>query len=304
MTEISHFQQIFEKYIQQIGMETFYFCQCGSRESYYEELELMANGGRIKRNQTVYQDTVWCPFAYERGEWHSYPSYSKKLLFPPSSNVKKDGSYYIVMPVHQGKICIGYSIIGNFQNCVSGRVLQHLVLDIDAALGHIYRNDIMNTMLAKINQKWQYDELTGLYNRSGYVNNAMRLIDEAKSKGQGICAIFFDLNGLKKVNDEKGHEAGDQYIKSMADTLKNSADVTDIVCRYGGDEYIVISAQNSCEDCVKKLNFINSNIKEPLSVSAGYVFDFVSDMDGLNLLIEEADKRMYEYKKKMKRERR
>ena len=304
MTEISHFQQIFEKYIQQIGMETFYFCQCGSRESYYEELELMANGGRIKRNQTVYQDTVWCPFAYERGEWHSYPSYSKKLLFPPSSNVKKDGSYYIVMPVHQGKICIGYSIIGNFQNRVSGRVLQHLVLDIDAALGNIYRNDIMNTMLAKINQKWQYDELTGLYNRSGYVNNAMRLIDEAKSKGQGICAIFFDLNGLKKVNDEKGHEVGDQYIKSMADTLKNSADATDIVCRYGGDEYIVISAQNSWEDCVKKLNFINSNIKEPLSASAGYVFDFVSGMDGLKLLIEEADKRMYEYKKKMKRERR
>ena len=98
MTEISHFQQIFEKYIQQIGMETFYFCQCGSRESYYEELELMANGGRIKRNQTVYQDTVWCPFAYERGEWHSYPSYSKKLLFPPSSNVKKDGSKLIFGP--------------------------------------------------------------------------------------------------------------------------------------------------------------------------------------------------------------
>ena len=55
---------------------------------------------------------------------------------------------------------------------------------------------------------------------------------------------------------------------------------------------------------MKKLNFINSNIKEPLSASAGCAFDFVSGMDGLNLLIEEADKRMYEYKKKMKRERR
>lgn len=303
MSEISHFQQIFEKYIKQIDMETFYFCQCGSRESYYEELEMMANQGRIKRNQTVYQDTVWCPFAYENGEWHSYPSYSKKLLFPPSSNVKKDCGYYIVMPVHQGKICIGYSIIGNFKNRVSGRVLQHLVLGIDAALGNIRKNDIMTSMLAKINHKWQYDELTGLYNRSGYVNNAIHLIDIAKSDGDGICVIFFDLDGLKKVNDEQGHEAGDKYIKSMADLLKACADDTDIVCRYGGDEYIVISVQHSWDDCVKKLNSITSNIKEPLSASAGCVFDVVTGMDELNLLIEEADKRMYEYKKKKKRER-
>lgn len=303
MSEISHFQQIFEKYIKQIGMETFYFCQCGSRESYYEELEMMANQRRIKRNQTVYQDTVWCPFAYENGEWHSYPSYSKKLLFPPSSNVKKDGGYYIVMPVHQGKICIGYSIIGNFENRVSGRVLQHLVLGIDAALGNIRKNDIMTSMLAKINHKWQYDELTGLYNRSGYVNNAIHLIDIAKSDGDGICVIFFDLDGLKKVNDEQGHEAGDKYIKSMADLLRACADDTDIVCRYGGDEYIVISVQHSWDDCVKKLNSITSNIKEPLSASAGCVFDVVTGMDELNLLIEEADKRMYETKRRKKRER-
>ena len=207
------------------------------------------------------------------------------------------------MPVHQGKICIGYSIIGNFKNRVSGRVLQHLVLGIDAALGNIRKNDIMTSMLAKINHKWQYDELTGLYNRSGYVNNAIHLIDIAKSDGDGICVIFFDLDGLKKVNDEQGHEAGDKYIKSMADLLKACADDTDIVCRYGGDEYIVISVQHSWDDCVKKLNSITSNIKEPLSASAGCVFDVVTGMDELNLLIEEADKRMYEYNKKKKRER-
>lgn len=303
MSEISHFQQIFEKYIKQIDMETFYFCQCGSRESYYEELEMMANEGCIKRNQTVYQDTVWCPFAYENGEWNSYPVYSKNLLFPPNANVKKDGGYYIVMPVHQGKICIGYSIIGNFKNRVSGRVLQHLVLGIDAALGNIRRNDIMNTMLAKINHKWQYDELTGLYNRSGYVNNAKHLIDVAKLDGKGICVLFLDLDGLKKVNDEQGHEAGDQYIKLMADLLKDNADDTDIVCRYGGDEYIVISAQCSWEDSVEKMNSLTSKIRKPLSASVGCVFDTVMGMDELNLLIEEADKRMYEYKKRMKRER-
>ena len=97
--------------------------------------------------------------------------------------------------------------------------------------------------------------------------------------------------------------AGDKYIKSMADLLKACADDTDIVCRYGGDEYIFISVQHSWDDCVKKLNSITSNIKEPLSASAGCVFDVVTGMDELNLLIEEADKRMYETKRRKKRER-
>lgn len=300
MTQVTDFQQSLEKYIKQIGMENFYFCQCGSRESYYKELEALVNNGTIDRDQTVYQDTVWCPFAYENGEWRSYPSFDRKLLFPPNSNRKERGGYYIVMPVHQGKICIGYSIIGNFHNDVSGRVLQHLVLGIDAALGNIRKNDIMNTMLAKINQKWQYDELTGLYNRSGFVNNVERLIDVANRTNQGISVIFFDLDGLKKVNDGEGHEAGDRYIKSMADLLKDHTHNDDVVCRYGGDEYIVVSVEASKVDSEKKLEEILSAIKAPLSASAGYAFDQISSMDELNQLIEESDQKMYVYKKQKK----
>lgn len=100
MTKVTDFQQSLEKYIKQIGMENFYFCQCGSRESYYKELEDLVNNGRVRRDQTAYQDVVWCPFAYENGEWRSYPSFDRKLLFPPNSNRKEKGGYYIVMPVH------------------------------------------------------------------------------------------------------------------------------------------------------------------------------------------------------------
>ena len=179
-------------------------------------------------------------------------------------------------------------------------MLQHLVLGIDAALGNILKDDIMNTMLAKINQKWQYDELTGLYNRSGFVNNVERLIDVANRTNQGISVIFFDLDGLKKVNDGEGHEAGDRYIQSMANLLKDHTKNDDVVCRYGGDEYVVVSAEASKEDSDKKLNQILDAVKAPLSVSAGYAFDQVSGIDELNQLIEQADQRMYVYKKQKK----
>ncbi|MCQ2465510.1 MAG: GGDEF domain-containing protein [Oscillospiraceae bacterium] len=301
MNKVSDFQHNLEKYIKKIGMESFYFCQCGSRESYYEELEVMAAGKRVRRNMSVYQDTVWCPFAYESGEWNSYPAFNKRKLFPPGAKKKKEGGYYIVMPVHQGDICIGFSIIGNFHKRISGRVLQHLVLGIDTALGHIRKSDIMSTMLAKINQKWQFDELTGLYNRSGFVNNAEKLIEKAESEDKGICVTFFDLDGLKSVNDTKGHEAGDAYIKSMADMLRECTDESDVVCRYGGDEFVVLSIQNSLEESTERLAVLQEGIKPPVSASAGCVFDVVSSMDELSRLIEEADKRMYLYKKEKKR---
>ncbi|MGN1105921.1 MAG: diguanylate cyclase, partial [Huintestinicola sp.] len=300
MNMISDFQQCLERYINKIGFESFYFCQCGSRESYYEELELIASGTRIKKDMTVYQDTVWCPIAFENGRWHSYPSYSRQLLFPPGAEIKNKGGYYIVMPVHQGETCMGYSIIGNFNNSISGRVLQHLVLGIDAALGNIRRNDIMSTMLARINHKWQYDELTGLYNRSGLINNAEKLIEKAISEHKGFSVIFLDLDGLKAVNDEKGHEAGDQYIRAMAEILKKCTNDEDIVCRYGGDEYIVISVQKTLADSMEKLNAVQNEITKPVSASAGCVFDHVRSMDELNRLIEEADKKMYTNKREKK----
>lgn len=302
MGKLIDFEHGFEKYIERIGMEYFYFCQCGSRESYYDELEILASGREVDRDVTKYQDTVWCPIAYENGEWTSYPSYSSSLLFPPNSKRKHESSYYIVMPVHQGEVCIGYSIIGNFHDDLSGRVIQHLVLGIDEALSKIRKNDIMTTMLARINQKWKYDELTGLYNRSGLVNNADKLIDEANKNDKGISVIFYDLDGLKAINDSKGHDAGDLYIKSMADILINSTNEDDIVCRYGGDEYIVVTIEDSVDASLETFNRITSNIHEPILTSAGYAFGHISRIDELNRLIEMADKSMYENKKKKKKQ--
>lgn len=300
MTSPFEFEHGLEKYIKRMGMEYFYFCQCGSRESYYDELEILASGKEINRDMTAYQDTVWCRMAYENGEWSSYPSYDTSLLFPPNAHRKKEGNYYIVMPVHQDEVCIGYSIIGNFHDNLTGRVIQHLILDIDEALGNIRKNDIMTTMLARINQKWKYDELTGLFNRSGLAYNAESLIEKAKTDNKGISVIFFDLDGLKAINDSKGHDAGDEYIKLMADTLSGCTGEDDVVCRYGGDEYIIVSVQDSLESSLASFERIKACIHEPISTSAGCAFGNISGMEQLNLLIEIADKKMYENKRARK----
>lgn len=112
--------------------------------------------------------------------------------------------------------------------------------------------------------------------------------------------LFFDLDGLKTINDTLGHEAGDTYIKTMADILKENKEEGDIICRYGGDEYIVVSKQASWEASIRKLECIQTAIVEPVSASAGCVFEKITDISQLKGLIEQADKKMYEYKKKKK----
>lgn len=297
---LTDFECTMEKYISRMGMEFFYFCQCGSRESYYSELDIWAEGKMVDRDVTQFQSTVWCPIAYENGEWNSYTSFDINLLFPPNSLYKKEDSYYIVMPVHQGKVCIGYSIIGNFRTDLSGRVIQHLVLNIDQVLGNIRKQDIMKTMLAKINKKWQFDELTGLYNRSGMNVQSEILIEEACKQNMGISLMFFDLDGLKRINDTQGHEAGDQYIKRMAELLLAGKAEDDLAIRYGGDEYILISKQASNEECMEKFEALKDLIQAVVSVSAGCVFRRIQSLAELKLLVEEADRRMYQNKKDRK----
>ena len=301
MDDMECFGKSMEKYISRMSMEFFYFCQCGSRESYYNELDEIAAGDGMSRDVTKFMDTAWCPIAYESGRWKSYPSFDVKNLFPPNSKYKKEDSYYIIMPVHQGRVCIGYIIVGNFRENISGRVIQHLVLNIDQAIGNIRKQDIKKTMLARINKKWQYDELTGLYNRSGLQISSGKLIEDAVSNDFGISVMFFDLDGLKKVNDIQGHKAGDRYIKSMADILISAKDKDDIAVRYGGDEYVIISSHSSEEEGLRRFEEIKSCITDPVSASAGFSYKKISEVIEIKELIEKADKEMYEDKKKRKK---
>lgn len=89
----------------------------------------------------------------------------------------------------------------------------------------------------------------------------------------------------------------------MADILLDSKEETDIAVRYGGDEYVILSAHLSEDECAEKFNKIKSCIVEPISASAGFSFRKIPDMSQIKDLIEDADKKMYEDKKRRKQER-
>lgn len=84
------------------------------------------------------------------------------------------------------------------------------------------------------------DELTGLLNRRGFYLLAEPALEAARRNGHGCLLAFFDVDGLKRVNDAQGHDAGDDLIRDFATVLQNSLRKTDIIARMGGDEFCAL----------------------------------------------------------------
>ena len=85
------------------------------------------------------------------------------------------------------------------------------------------------------------DTLTGLYNRRGFVTVAEEQLKLARRTGNCFAIAFVDLDGMKRINDEMGHEFGDQALATTASILKSTFRASDIIARLGGDEFIALA---------------------------------------------------------------
>lgn len=135
------------------------------------------------------------------------------------------------------------------------------------------------------------DELTGLRNRRGFFAVAERRLDAARRKGRPGALIYLDLDGLKRCNDTRGHAAGDALLMAMAQALKAVFRKSDVVARFGGDEFVVLAvgAQSSLDALPDRLRAASS--AAGLSFSLGVVPATANA--GLDQLLAQADQAMY-----------
>lgn len=136
------------------------------------------------------------------------------------------------------------------------------------------------------------DMLTGLYNRNRYIE---RLEAYKQVQDQQIGAIYIDLNGLKKVNDEQGHRAGDEMIVRAAGTIAGI--FAEDAYRVGGDEFVVILLDVSREDFARKTEQLRRQMQEN-SVDASIGGVWQASTENLENLLRLADENMYREKKR------
>ncbi len=93
---------------------------------------------------------------------------------------------------------------------------------------------------AQLTRRANFDELTGLANRTLFRDRLAQVLARAKRRGERAALLFIDLDGFKGVNDTLGHLAGDEVLRLVAGRLRSATRAAETVARFGGDEFVVL----------------------------------------------------------------
>jgi diguanylate cyclase (GGDEF)-like protein len=149
------------------------------------------------------------------------------------------------------------------------------------------------------------DDLTGAYNRRHAICSLRELFARSKRYGTNFSIVYFDLNGLKRINDQHGHLAGDLLLRSVVTACNKLLRESDMLFRMGGDEFLVICPDTDLKGAfvcaermqaaVKALTIVDQTVAFAYGTASS--FEDYKDMDEM---LHSADVSMYECKRRMR----
>lgn len=181
-----------------------------------------------------------------------------------------------------------------------------------APLGRILRFAIeRQRRLTELRAVALVDELTGLYNRRGFLALAQQQLRIADRLSSRLCQIFVDLDGLKRINDTLGHPAGDRALAEAAELLRETFRDCDVIARVGGDEFAVLTMDSTDDDAAAMLARLADRVAAhnawldrdfAISLSTGVALYDGATPSSVGELLARADAWMYTHKRSKQRE--
>jgi len=172
-------------------------------------------------------------------------------------------------------------------------------------LGHAQDVTELREAELQLRQLAMTDDLTGLLNRRGFLVNGSRVLQDAVTQDKRAAVFYVDIDGLKAINDEHGHDAGSTLIVAAAEAMKNSFRAADVLARIGGDEFVALvivppddiaTITNRLKWHVDKFNS-GSGRPYPLAMSIGVSRYDTTNRLTLEGLVNAADAAMYRHKR-------
>ncbi len=216
------------------------------------------------------------------------------------------GNLYIVYSLHYRERFYGLASIRNSVMPLFSEFYRVLIMTLSSSLEQVRNVETMQRMIKTLDEMWVFDPMTHVYNRAGFFKFSEQMSKEARELKEDMFFIFLDLDGLKKVNDALGHETGDRMICDMADVLRKTRDKSELLMRYGGDEFVVFGKGLSTEEVKDDIIRIRRAMEElnaskdreyTLDASIGYYMVPYDNEKPLSALIELADQEMYKEKR-------
>lgn len=154
------------------------------------------------------------------------------------------------------------------------------------------------TLMNELVRRASYDELTGICNRHHLIEQSTRELLLARRYGRPLSLIVLDVDHFKAINDGQGHLAGDDLLRGIARALRLRLRSTDILGRYGGDEFVITLPETQVDDACAIAQAIRQSCADECgaSVSLG-VADFSADLaPDFDALFQRADQALYRAK--------
>ena len=209
-------------------------------------------------------------------------------------NVGLIAACYLFLGYSTGVSFLSIITAGNFAAALAPMLLV-------AYITTMLSQDIMNAM-ARIRLIAETDELTHAYNIRAFNSIARRECALADRYNRTFSLLMVDSDSLKKVNDTHGHKAGDRLIKLVVQCIRDDLRTTDVVARYGGDEFICLLPETASEPAAHVAERIRRRIEDtalnagqesvPTSVSIG-VATYPEHGDEFDTLVKSADRALY-----------
>jgi two-component system cell cycle response regulator len=152
------------------------------------------------------------------------------------------------------------------------------------------------------------DPLTGLYNRRYMEGQTTALIEHAINRGKSLSLLALDVDHFKSVNDENGHAVGDRVLQELSSRLKQSIRNIDMICRTGGEEFVIVLPNTNAETAAKIADRMRTSISGttfnvgaqagPLTVTVSIgVAALEGSSDTMEAIMKRADEALYSAKR-------
>lgn len=293
--------RIISQYIQEIDCEQCCLCLCDNWENAFKK-----HSDQHSEPCQVYgyTETMSAPLVWNKGKLSHVKAFPSRQMYPVP--LRDGGNFSFFFPMHFRERCLGYYIFTNTDFPTQSLLCHLLMNSISHSFENIRKLRNLDQALRELDRLYVIDPLCGIYNRTGFLRKADEMFRKSCSGHDSLMISFIDMDGLKLVNDNYGHDEGDFALRKLASVIKENCTGDQICARFGGDEYIVIGTGFSQEDAdafearfTKNLEKANAEIKKPYTLSAS-IGTFIAHPNSemkLFTLISQADQIMYERKK-------
>lgn len=296
---VENMLEVICSYLDFFEWEAFNFCICDDIITQGTKRSKRVHG--YSQNMTLVKCRKGKPLEME-------PVFYPDIL-PPLDLQGEEGVRLSFVPLYLNQRTVGYLWI-SAKYCMQEAPMVYAMLTVmNSAIIDLCLLKEKDTLVDKLDSMYVRDELTKLYNRFGMRRFVEKIMEVARRDDRFIMCIELDLDGLKKINDTYGHDAGDNAIVQVANAMRQASERREVCIRSGGDEYLVFGIAEKESDAAAFIQRVEEYLEEynernpwpyEVACSCGYCVHPAAEVQSLEEMVTEADKLLYQVKARKK----